>query len=47
MSNNNDHKSNQGNSNKGTSEVNVPYQRAQDNRSNQLNPNNPNYNGKK
>ncbi|MGB6142363.1 MAG: hypothetical protein WBG55_18745 [Pseudoalteromonas rhizosphaerae] len=46
MSNNN-HKANQNNGNKGTSGNNPAYQKAQDNRGNQLHPNNPNYQGKK
>jgi hypothetical protein len=41
----NDHKSNQVNDNKGTSGHNDAYKQAQDNRSNQLNPNNPIYQG--
>ncbi len=43
----NDHKANQANSNKGTSGHNSAYQKAQDNRANQLNPNNSRYQGKK
>ncbi len=43
----NDHKSNQSNGNKGTSGYNDAYQKALDNRANQLNPNNPRYQGKK
>jgi len=42
-----DHKANQANSNKGTSGNNDAYQKAQDNRANQLNPNNLRYQGKK
>ncbi len=43
----NNHKANQANSNKGTSGHNTTYQKAQDNRANQLNPNNSRYQGKK
>ena len=43
---NNNH-SNQRNSNKGTSGHNDAYQKGLDNRSNQLNPNNPLYRGTK
>ncbi|EIA3186425.1 alpha-amylase [Vibrio parahaemolyticus] len=43
----NDHKANQANSNKGTSGHNTAYQKALDNRANQLNPNNSRYQGKK
>ncbi|MCE2571818.1 hypothetical protein [Motilimonas eburnea] len=43
----NNHKANQANRNKGTSGHNDAYQKALDNRANQLNPNNPRYNGKK
>ncbi|MEZ9626937.1 alpha-amylase [Aliivibrio fischeri] len=46
MSNNN-HKANQNNSNKGTSGTNHSYQKVVDNRSNQLNPNNSRFQGKK
>ncbi|GIU30795.1 hypothetical protein TUM4644_30040 [Shewanella colwelliana] len=46
MSNNN-HKANQLNDNKGTTGTNPAYQQTQNNRSNQLNPNNPRYQGKK
>jgi hypothetical protein len=38
------HKSNQPNSNKGTSGTNYEHQKALDNRSNQLNPNNQRFN---
>lgn len=41
------HKSNQSNDNKGTSGNNHAYQKALDNRSNQLNSNNPQYQPKK
>lgn len=44
MSNNN-HKANQKNSNPSTPGTNPAYQKAQDNRSKQLNPNNPLYKG--
>lgn len=44
---NNNHKANQNNGSKGTSGNNPAYQKAQDNCGNQLNPNNPNYQGKK
>ncbi|WP_305374007.1 alpha-amylase [Photobacterium leiognathi] len=44
---NNNHKANQSNSNKGTSGLNSAYQKALNNRSNQLNPNNPRFQGKK
>ncbi|MDH5923101.1 alpha-amylase [Vibrio splendidus] len=48
MSNNqNNHKANQGNENKGTSGHNAAYQKAQDNRANQRNPNNVRFQGKK
>ena len=43
----NNHQSNQANSNKGTIGHNSSYQKALDNRSNQLNPNNSLYQGKK
>jgi len=43
----NDHKSDQVNDNKGTSGRNDTYKQAQDNRSNQLNPNNALYQGSK
>ena len=43
----NNHKANQGNGNKGTPGHNTTYQKAQDNRVNQLNPNNSRYQGKK
>ncbi|ADZ91119.1 hypothetical protein [Marinomonas mediterranea] len=43
----NDHKANQANDNKGTSGINDAYQKMLDNRSNQLNPNNSLYKGKK
>ena len=43
----NNHKSNQANSNKGTIGHNTSYQKALDNRSNQLNPNNSLYQSKK
>lgn len=46
MSNNN-HKSDQSNENRGTSGTNKTFQKVQDNRSQQLNPNNPRYQGKK
>lgn len=46
MSNNN-HKANQNNPNPNTSGNNDAYQKVLDNRSNQLNPNNPIYKGKK
>lgn len=46
MSNNN-HKANQKNQNQGTSGTNTPHQKVLDNRSNQLNPNNPLYKIKK
>ena len=46
MSNNN-HKANQKNSNPGTSGTNTEHQKVLDNRSNQLNPNNPLYKSKK
>lgn len=46
MSNNN-HKANQKNSNSGTSGTNTAHQKVLDNRSNQLNLNNPIYKGKK
>ncbi|WP_310441415.1 alpha-amylase [Sulfurimonas sp.] len=42
MSNNN-HKANQGNVNEGTSGTNKDYQKVLDNRSNQLNPQHPEY----
>lgn len=41
------HKANQSNSNKGTSGTNYVRQKALDNRSNQLNPNNQRFTGKK
>lgn len=44
---NNNHKANQGNPNKGTSGTNAAYQKMLDNRSEQLNPKSPKYNGKK
>ncbi|EHA1082301.1 hypothetical protein [Photobacterium leiognathi] len=44
---NNNHKANQSNSNKGTSGTNSSYQKVLDNRSNQLNPNNSRFQGKK
>lgn len=43
----NNHKSDQVNSNDGTIGHNGSYQKALDNRSNQLNPNNPLYQSKK
>ena len=43
----NDHKTNQVNSNKGTSGHNPSYQKVQDNRANQKNPNNTRYQGEK
>ncbi|KHT60913.1 alpha-amylase [Photobacterium gaetbulicola] len=43
----NNHKANQANSNKGTSGHNTAHQKALDNRANQLNPNNPRYQGKR
>ena len=46
MSNNN-HKANQKNPNPNTSGTNDAYQKVLDNRSNQLNQNNPCYKGKK
>ena len=45
--NHNNHKANQANHNKGTSGHNPAYQKAQDNRANQLNPNNARFQGKK
>ncbi|MDE3274296.1 hypothetical protein [Pseudoalteromonas sp. G4] len=44
---NNDHKANQKNPNTNTAGTNAAYQKVLDNRSNQLNPNNPRYKGKK
>ena len=44
---NSNNKSNQRNANKNTSGTNDTYQKVLDNRSRQLNPNNPLYNGKK
>ncbi|MGS0724560.1 hypothetical protein ACVBKF_00105 [Shewanella sp. 0m-11] len=46
MSSNN-HKLEQSNANKGTSGTNKAYQKVLDNCSQQLNPNNPRYQGKK
>jgi hypothetical protein len=43
----NNHKADQSNENKGTSGTNKSYQKALDNRSQQLNPNNPRHQGKK
>jgi hypothetical protein len=45
--NDKNHKANQKNPNKDTSGTNPAYQKSLDNRSNQLNPNNPSYNEKK
>ncbi|MCE0493126.1 alpha-amylase [Vibrio salinus] len=43
---NNNHKADQSNDNKGTSGTNKTYQKVLDNRSEQLNPKSPKYNGK-
>ncbi|MGB7401235.1 MAG: alpha-amylase [Arcobacter sp.] len=43
MANDNNHKSNQENDNKGTSGTNIVYQEMLDNRSRQLNPKNSNF----
>ncbi|EKO3808753.1 alpha-amylase [Vibrio panuliri] len=43
----NNHKADQSNANKGTSGHNSTYQKAQNNRANQMNPNNSRYQGKK
>ncbi len=43
----NNHKANQKNPNTNTSGTNTAHQKVLDNRSNQLNPNNPTYKGKK
>lgn len=43
----NNHKADQSNANKGTSGHNSTYQKAQDNRAKQMNPNNSRYQGKK
>ena len=47
MPNNNDNKSNQKNSNPETPGYNKTYQKGLDNRSQQLNPNHPEYKGSK
>lgn len=47
MMSNNNHKSDQGNDNKGTSGTNKTYQKVLDNRSQQLDPKNPRYQKKK
>lgn len=44
---NDNNKANQGNDNSGTAGTNDAYQRILDNRSNQLNPNHPEYKGAK
>lgn len=45
--NSNNHKTDQSNDNKGTLGTNKSYQKVLDNRSQQLNPNNPRHQGKK